>query len=150
MKNIKILFYKSHEDAKMPEYGTEHSAGADIFSIVDAVIAPGHTVIIPTGLLPIIPIGYKISVAPKSGLSSKTKMRLSNAPGTIDSDYRGEMGVIIDNIGQIPIHIDKGQKIAQIFVEEVIKISPVEIDEKHHSSLKTDRGDGGYGSTGLK
>ena len=97
MNTIKIDIKKLHEDAVIPTYGTEGAAGFDFYSVDDYVVDPGKTVIVKTGLAVAVPIGYYLAVVPRSGVSAKTGIRIANSPGTVDADYRGEVGVIVTN-----------------------------------------------------
>lgn len=169
-KIIQIPIEKCHDDAKIPVYANLTDAGADLYAIEDIVIAPGETVLVPTGLKVAIPRGYEIQVRPKSGRALKTKMRVANTPGTIDSGYRDEIKVIIDNIeppfkdinyhfddeGKVIIDfilhgssysISKGDKFAQLVLSEVPKMDFVEVESV--SKYTGNRG-GGFGSTGIK
>lgn len=174
-KIIQIAIELIHEDAKIPTYAHLGDAGCDVYAIDDYTIAPGETKIIPTGLKMIIPEGYELQVRPRSGLSSKTKMRVANAPGTIDSSYRGEIGIIIENIeppfkdidysfnedGSIHINsivhgsafsIGKGERIAQLVLNEVPKAAFYLIDdiEEYSDEELGYRGADGFGSTDEK
>lgn len=169
-KIIKIPIEKCHPDAKIPVYAHLTDAGADLYAVEDISIAPGETKLIPTGLKVAIPRGYEIQVRPKSGRALKTKLRIANTPGTIDSGYRDEIGVIIDNIEHpiqdIKYHfengkeividsilhgkeytISKGDKFAQLVLSEVGKMEFMEVESV--SKITGNRG-GGFGSTGLK
>ena len=169
-KIIQIPIEKCHEDAKIPVYANLTDAGADLYAIEDIVINPGETVLVPTGLKVAIPRGYEIQVRPKSGRALKTKMRVANSPGTVDSGYRDEIKVIIDNIeppfkdinyhfddeGKVIIDsilhgssysISKGDKFAQLVLSEVPKMDFVEVESV--SKYTGNRG-GGFGSTGIK
>lgn len=155
-------------EGKMPTYAHPSDAGMDIYATEDMDILPGETKLLHTGLKVELPLGYELQVRAKSGLSLKTKMRLSNCVGTVDANYRGEIGVIIDNIEPkikditydfdehgfphilsiltgSPLHIEKGQKIAQLILSEVPKACFYQVEK---ISEATDRGAGGYGSTG--
>ena len=155
-------------DGQMPTYAHPSDAGMDIYATEDIDILPGETKLLNTGLKVELPLGYELQIRPKSGLSLKTKMRVANSPATIDANYRGEIGVIIDNIEPkikditydfdeqgfpritsiltgAPLHIEKGQKIAQLVLSEVPKACFYQIDKINE---ETDRGSGGYGSTG--
>lgn len=151
------------ENIQFPNYSTLGAAGADVYAIEDVTIEPGQTKIIKTGLKMEIPYGYAVLVQMRSGLAAKTKLRLANSLGLIDSDYRGEIGVILentepnikdfkyDNNGNVvgilygqSYTISKGDRIAQLRLVEVPRMKFVKID----SVNETDRGEGGYGSTG--
>ena len=158
-----------NKNARMPIYAHETDAGLDIYSTEDINISPGETILIKTGLKVAIPVGYELQVRPKSGISLKTKLRVANTPGTIDSGYRDEIGIIIENIEQpiqdISYHFDnnnkividsilhgktysieKGQKIAQLVLNKISKANFVLVDTVN--KIEGDRG-GGFGSTGL-
>ena len=112
--NIKLL----HADAIIPKYQTSGSAGFDIHAVEHTEVYPGETKVLKTGLSFEIPEGYELQIVPRSGISAKTKLRISNSPGTIDSDFRGEVGIIVDNIDfhsdkKIPYIIKIGDRIAQ-------------------------------------
>ena len=169
---IKIPYEKCHEDAKQPAYAHETDSGMDIYALEDITLAPGEQKIIPIGIKVALPAGYELQVRPKSGVSAKTKLRIANAPGTIDAGYRDEIGVIIENVeppirsiatdfaespnDYIPIGaiefgksytIGKGQKFAQLVLSEVPKAVLYEVESV--GEIGEDRG-GGFGSTGLK
>ena len=129
-----------------PRYAHPTDAGADIFANEDVTIEPGETKVVHTGIKVAIPIGYEIQIRPRSGLSLKTNLRVANAPGTIDTDYRGEVGVIMTNIGNEPETIAKSDKIAQMVISEVPMIKWIEVDALD----ETERGEGGFGSTGKR
>ena len=134
--NIKLL-----EDGIIPVYKTESSAGADCFSRVDAVIKPHETKVIPLGFAVEIPNGYEMQIRPRSGLATKGKQAIF---GTIDSDYRGEVGAIIYNSSDEEFVVKKGDRIAQCLIAPVIIASFNAVDELS----ETERGNGGFGSTG--
>ena len=134
--NIKLL-----EDGIIPVYKTEGSAGADCFSRVDAVIKPHETKVIPLGFAVEIPNGYEMQIRPRSGLATKGKQAIF---GTIDSDYRGEVGAIIYNSSDDEFVVKKGDRIAQCLIAPVIIASFNAVDELS----ETERGNGGFGSTG--
>lgn len=130
----------------LPKFETDGAAGVDLRSSETVVILPKGTVLVPTGIFVEIPAGYELQIRPRSGMSLKTKLRVANAPGTIDSDYRGEIKVIMDNIGDEPISIASGERIAQMVLCPVFQFDWVEKE----SLGETDRGVGGFGSTGNK
>ena len=134
--NIKLL-----EDGIIPVYKTEGSAGADCFSRVDAVIKPHETKVIPLGFAVEIPNGYEMQIRPRSGLATKGKQAIF---GTIDSDYRGEVGAIIYNSSDNEFVVKKGDRIAQCLIAPVIIASFNAVDKLS----ETERGNGGFGSTG--
>ena len=149
--NIKIK--KLHNDAIVPKYQTSGSSGFDLHSIEDINIEPRMTALIKTGFCMSIPEGYEMQIRPRSGLSLKSKLRIANSPGTVDSDYTGEIAIIIDNIksedytnpsGLDIIKIKKGDRIAQGVIVPIIRAIFEEVNELP----KTDRGTSGFGSTG--
>lgn len=132
----------------LPKYETTGAAGADVRASLTAplTIRPGERVLVPTGMAMEIPQGYEVQVRPRSGLSLKTSLLVVNAPGTIDSDYRGEVKIILGNFGTKDEIINHGDRIAQLVVAPVIQASYVVEDQLS----ETDRGAGGFGSTGKK
>ena len=146
MQSVEVKVLKQ-DGAVLPEYKTIGAAGADVCALLDspAEILPGKRKIIPTGLFFEIPVGYEIQVRPRSGLAAKNGVTVLNTPGTIDSDYRGEVKVILINLGTEPFTINNGDRIAQLIVAPVTggAFTPVaSLDE-------TERGSGGFGSTGV-
>lgn len=130
----------------LPAYATPGSAGMDLAADVaeDLVIPPGGRATVPTGLAFAVPAGHEVQVRPRSGLASKAGVTVLNAPGTIDADYRGEVRVILVNLGDAPFPIRRGDRIAQAIVAPVVRVGVVEV-----AALDaTDRGAGGFGSTG--
>jgi len=138
------------DDLSLPRYETVGSAGADISACLGAgnemKILPGQRALVPTGLCFEIPRGYEIQVRPRSGLSLKTGLLVVNSPGTIDSDYRGELKVILGNFGENEEIIHHGDRIAQLVVAPVVW----GLFEKSQGLTKTKRAEGGFGSTGLE
>ena len=135
----------SSPTSKIPIYANPTDAGADIFIDEDIEILPlTFGLLIPTGLKVAIPKGWRLSILPRSGVSKKTTLRISNSPGTIDAGYRGEIGILVDNIGDSPIYLKKGDKIAQIVLEKVYKIKWEQVESV--SGIGVDR-KGGFGST---
>lgn len=143
-KKIQVKIEKINENAKIPEYAHPSDAGADIYAAEDIIIEPNETQIVRTGIQVAIPVGYTIFIYPRSGMSLKTGLRIANSVGVIDSNYRGEIGVIMTNLGQTPETIKIGDKIAQMVIAPAPMIKWVE--EK--IDMDTDRGTGGFGSTG--
>ena len=127
-----------------PAYATEGAAGMDVVSAVDATIAPGARAAIPTGFAIAIPAGYEVQVRPRSGLALKHGVTCLNTPGTIDSDYRGEVQVILINHGQAPFAIARGDRIAQLVPAPVQRAVLDEVETLEDTA----RGSGGFGSTG--
>jgi dUTP pyrophosphatase len=143
---LKVKIKKLHEDAVIPQYQTTGAAGFDFHAIEDMEIATRQTVLVKTGLSMEIPEGYELQVRPRSGMSLKTKMRIANSPGTIDSDYRGEICIIMENMGMLgalPYDIKKGDRIAQGVICPVFQATFIE-DELNES----ERGEKGFGSSG--
>ncbi len=134
-------------DGAMPVYASAHAAGADLTAAVETpvTVAPGARAIVPTGIRLAIPPGYEGQVRPRSGLAIKHGVTLVNSPGTIDADYRGEVGVIVINLGDTPFTVTRGMRIAQLVVAPVTQVTWRAVDELPAS----DRGDGGFGSTGI-
>ena len=137
------------EGLPLPAYQSPGAAGLDLQAAIAAnatvVIEPGARELVPTGLRLELPVGYEAQVRPRSGLALKSGVTVLNAPGTIDSDYRGEVGVILVNHGSLPFEIRRGDRIAQLVVAPVTQASFVEADEIG----ETARGAGGFGSTGM-
>ncbi len=135
------------EGAVIPCYKTEGAAGADVCALIKepVTIAPGSFAMIPTGLFFEIPMGYEIQVRPRSGLAAKNGVTVLNTPGTIDSDYRGELKIILINLGKEAFVVNNGERIAQIIVSPVTVASFTITD----SLSDTTRGEKGFGSTGV-
>ena len=134
-------------DLPLPEYATVQSAAVDLLAAVteDVVLAPGARTLIPTGLAIALPDGYEAQVRPRSGLALKNGITLLNTPGTIDADYRGEIGIILTNLSQEDFTVERGMRIAQMLIAPVTRLT-----WKAVSSLdKSERGSGGFGSTGV-
>ena len=133
-------------DQPLPTYETEHSAGLDLRAALSeaVVLAPGERALIPTGLFLEIPPSYEAQVRPRSGLALKRGLTLLNAPGTIDADYRGEVGVIMINLSTEDQHIDPGERIAQLIFAPVTRGEWIGVE----TLAETERGSGGFGSTG--
>ena len=144
----KILIKRLSNNIPLPKYETEGSSGMDLTANVNKVIEiqPGKSEIIPTGLAISIPKNYEIQIRPRSGLAAKNQISVLNTPGTIDEDYRGEIKVILINLGEKKFIIEKGLRIAQMVLCPVIKAELEEVDELN----ETKRGSGGFGSTGIK
>ena len=134
--------------AAVPEYKTEGASGADICAFLPEplILAPGERKLVPTGVFVEIPSGFEIQVRPRSGLALKHGVTVLNAPGTIDSDYRGEIGIVLVNLGNEPFHVASGDRIAQLVVSPTVRARFIASD----SLTDTARGAGGYGSTGKK
>ncbi len=134
------------EDVPLPRYQTEHAAGMDVCAAVDEplVLEPGRRFAVPTGLFLAIPNGYEAQIRPRSGLALKHGLTVPNAPGTIDADYRGELKIILANLGDEPFAVTRGMRIAQMILAPVTRAT-LEVVE---TLPDTDRGEGGFGHTG--
>jgi deoxyuridine 5'-triphosphate nucleotidohydrolase len=134
-------------DLPLPHYASHGAAGMDVVAALDQPIelAPGARAAIPTGLAMAIPEGYEIQVRPRSGLALKHGLTVANAPGTIDSDYRGELKILLINLGDAPVLIERGMRIAQLVLAPVTRALLHSVD----SLDETARGTGGFGSTGV-
>lgn len=134
-----------HSDGlALPAYATDGAAGMDVLAAEDVTLAAGGRHAVATGLALAIPDGYEIQVRPRSGLALKHGISLPNTPGTIDSDYRGELKIIMINLGAEPFAIHRGDRIAQLVLAPVVRAGWVEVTELDETS----RGAGGFGSTG--
>lgn len=136
------------EGLALPSYATEHSAGMDLLAAVkeNVTLAPGERKLVPTGLLIALPEGYEAQIRPRSGLAFKHGISLVNSPGTIDADYRGEVGVLLINLGQQPFVVERGMRIAQMVIAPYTRAQFSEMLELP----TTERGQGGFGSTGTR
>ncbi|SHE33652.1 MULTISPECIES: dUTP diphosphatase [Caloramator] len=144
---LKIKRLENAKDLPLPKFMTEGSCGMDLYANVeeDLVIKPMEINLIPTGISISLPKGYEAQIRPRSGLALKNGIALVNSPGTIDSDYRGEIGVIIINLGREPFVVKRGDRIAQMVINQVV-IPEIEELENLDCTL---RGEDGFGSTGL-
>ena len=144
---LKILKIDNSIDNPLPLYATEHASGLDISSSSKAeiVLLPMETKLIPTNLIIEIPIGYEGQIRPRSGLAIKYNIGLINSPGTIDSDYRGELKILLTNFGKEPFKVRFGDRIAQLVIAKVERVD-IELAE---NLSKTKRDSGGFGHTGL-
>jgi dUTP pyrophosphatase len=135
------------EEEFIPAYASDLAAGADVKAcIIDEMVIPaGESALIPSGIKVEIPVGYEIQVRPRSGLAFKSQVTVLNTPGTIDADYRGEIGIILINHGKKPFHVTRGMRIAQLVLAKVSKASFSLVREALSS---TSRGDGGFGHSG--
>lgn len=140
--NLKIK--KLVEDAIIPEYKTAGAAGMDVCAVEDVLLQPMGFKIVKTGLAMAIPHGYEVQVRPRSGMACKYGISVINTPGTIDEDYRGEIGVGLINLSQEPFKVEKGMRIAQLVINKVEQ-PQIEVVEELD---ETERGEGGFGSTG--
>ena len=149
MSKIKVKFQRlAHaNDLALPSYATKGAVGMDIAAAIDRpkCLQPGTIMAIPTGFAIELPAGYEAQIRPRSGLALKHGVTIANAPGTIDSDYRGEIAVILLNNGSKAFTITRGMRVAQMVLAAVTIITPVEVDDLD----ETKRSTGGFGSTGL-
>lgn len=147
---MKIVFKKlDHaKDLELPSYESEFAAGMDIRAAVTepVTLKPGERRLIPTGLKMAMPKGYEAQIRPRSGLAYRNGITMLNTPGTIDADYRGELKVLAVNLGSETFEIKHGDRIAQMIIAPVIQAEVEEVD----NLIKTERGEGGFGSTGVK
>ena len=145
---VRIVRLAHGADLPLPQYQSAHAAGLDLFAAVPAesaaVIPPGGRALIPTGIAIALPQGYEGQVRPRSGLAARHGITVLNAPGTVDADYRGEIQVVLANLGSEPFAVSRGTRIAQLIiapVQQVTLVETVTLDS-------TARGQGGFGSTG--
>jgi dUTP pyrophosphatase len=136
------------EGLALPAYQSAHAAGLDLLAAVPedtpTMLAPGKHALVPTGLTIALPAGFEAQVRPRSGLAAKHGVTVLNAPGTVDADYRGEIGVLLINHGEAPFSIRRGERIAQMVIAPVLRAELVPVA----SLSATERGSGGFGSTG--
>lgn len=142
---IKIINKSGH---KLPHYETLASAGMDLRANLEApvILKPLGRAIVPTGIFMELPVGYEAQVRPRSGLAAKKGVTVLNAPGTIDADYRGEVGVILVNLSNEDFTVENGERVAQMVIAKHERAEWVEVE----TLSETDRGAGGFGSTGVK
>lgn len=147
MKTIKVKVI-NHSNNELPQYATPMSAGMDLraFTNEPITIMPGERKLVHSGITIQLPEGYELQVRPRSGLALKHGITLTNSPGTIDADYRGDVGAIVHNLGTEPFVVNNGDRICQIVAKEYVKIEWKETD----SLDSTERGEGGFNSTGIK
>ena len=137
-----------HAGLPLPTYKTEHSAGMDIHAAVwdDVIVEPGKWTLVPTGIRIALPEGTEGQIRPRSGLAVNSGVTLLNSPGTVDADYRGEVKIILINLGEKPFRIQRGDRIAQLVIQKVLR-GVLNITE---TLDETGRGQGGFGHTGSK
>ena len=147
MNAVIVQILRLRDDAIVPQYMTDHAAGLDLCAALDGsiLLEPGSRMLVPTGLAMAIPVGYEGQVRPRSGLALKKGVTLVNSPGTIDADYRGEIGVIMINHGECPFSINPGDRIAQMLISPVTHAELQVVDTLE----ETARGAGGFGHTGV-
>ena len=143
---LKVFRVRDNHDLPLPAYQSPGAAGLDLRADIHEAVTfkPGERGLIPTGIAVEIPLGFEGQVRARSGLALKQGLGMANAPGTIDADYRGEIGVIAINFGQQPVTIKRGDRIAQLVICPVVQPEIIEVKEL----AKSDRGSGGFGSTG--
>ena len=144
MTEVSILRLAHGEGLALPAYETEHAAGMDLRAAEDAILPPGGRALIATGFAIALPDGFEAQVRPRSGLAAKHGVTLLNAPGTIDADYRGEIKVILINHGEAAFAVKRGDRIAQMIVAPVTRV----VLKEETELSGTERGQGGFGSTG--
>jgi dUTP pyrophosphatase len=144
---IEVVRLAHAHDLALPDYATAAAAGADLLAAIDQDIdlAPLERKIVPTGISIALPVGFEAQVRPRSGLAAKNGVTVVNAPGTVDADYRGEIGVILINLSKEPFRISRGMRIAQLVVARHARAVWREVSELD----RTARGAGGFGSTGV-
>ncbi|MBS1713026.1 MAG: dUTP diphosphatase [Armatimonadetes bacterium] len=130
--------------AAAPDYASDGAAGLDVRSYEDVTLAPMERRLVRTGVRVEVPSGFEVQVRPRSGLAIKHGLALVNSPGTVDSDYRGEIGVVMINLGSDVVQLSRGERVAQLVVAPVERVEVVETD----ALSETTRGEGGFGSTG--
>ena len=143
---VDVRFKRLRAGAQVPAYQSEHAAGLDLHACLDAplTLAPGDIALVPCGFAMAIPHGFEAQVRPRSGLATKHGIGMPNAPGTVDSDYRGEMMVPLVNLGRAPFTVEHGMRVAQVVIAPVARAAVREVDELDGTA----RGQGGFGSTG--
>ena len=144
---ISVKRLPHNTDLPLPEYETVQSAGMDLPAAIDSpmTLSPGEHAMVPTGLAIALPGGYEAQIRPRSGLAARNGVTVLNTPGTIDADYRGEVKVILINLGTEPFEIERGMRIAQMVIAPVTQGKLTEVDDLSDTA----RGAGGFGSTGL-
>ena len=143
---VTVKIKKLHDEAVVPRYMTTHAAGVDLHAVLDEPLelVPGQRILVPTGLAMEIPDGYEGQVRPRSGLALKKGISVVNTPGTIDADYRGEIGIIIINLSDQDFEVVDGERICQMVINKVEKVNWMEVEDLEASQ----RGSGGFGHTG--
>ncbi len=144
---ISVKRLPHNTDLPLPEYETVQSAGMDLPAAIDSpmTLSPGEHAMVPTGLAIALPGGYEAQIRPRSGLAARNRVTVLNTPGTIDADYRGELKVILLNLGTEPFEIERGMRIAQMVITPVTQGKLTEVDDLSDTA----RGAGGFGSTGV-
>ncbi|WP_125152584.1 dUTP diphosphatase [Clostridium rectalis] len=142
----KLLVKKINEEAKLPDFAHDGDAGMDLYSVEDKIIEPGETQLIHTGISLQLPNDTEAQIRPRSGLALKNSITVLNTPGTIDEGYRGEIGVILINHSKKIFKVEKHMKIAQMIIKPIYKTEILQVE----SLTDTNRGENGFGSTGIK
>ncbi|MGB4192209.1 MAG: dUTP diphosphatase [Rickettsiales bacterium] len=145
--NISIKQLPHGKDLNLPAYATSHSAGMDLMAAIDKdiILKKGHRVLVPAGIAIALPDGHEAQIRPRSGLALKNGITVLNTPGTIDADYRGEIGVVLINLGEEDFNITRGMRIAQMIIAPYVQAKMNLVDDLD----ETTRGQGGFGSTGV-
>jgi dUTP pyrophosphatase len=145
---LRVKRLDGNKDMALPSYETDGASGLDLRAAVDGELTlhPGEISLVPTGLAISLPLGYEAQIRPRSGLALKHGVGMVNTPGTIDSDYRGEIGLVLINWGKSPFVIKRGDRIAQMVVTRVSRAQVLEVDRLE----TTERGEGGFGHSGVK
>ena len=150
MNNLRIKILKNGFGLPLPKYESDGAAGIDLLAAIDekkrVKILPGRAEMIPTGIAVALPLGFEAQIRPRSGLAAKNGITILNSPGTIDSDYRGEVSAMLINHSKINFEIERGMRIAQMVITPVVQFNLIETQDLD----KTERGGGGFGSTGLR
>lgn len=143
---VAIRRLPGNDDVPLPDYQSAHAAGMDIHAAVaePLVLAPGDRALVPTGFAMAVPVGYEAQIRPRSGLAHKHGLSMPNSPGTIDADYRGEVKVLMVNLGREPVTITRAMRIAQMLLKPVPRVQWLQVDQLPDTA----RGDGGFGHTG--
>lgn len=144
MSKVRVLV-KQHDGAPMPQYQTSGASGFDLHANEDRMLGPMEVAVIQTTTSVDVPVGYELQVRSRSGLAAKKSVFVLNSPGTVDSDYRAPIGVILANLSKSNFHVNKGDRIAQAVICPVVRAELVQSEDLS----STDRGSGGFGSTGV-
>jgi dUTP pyrophosphatase len=150
MNNLRVKILKNGFGLPLPKYESDGAAGIDLLAAIDekkrVKILPGRAEMIPTGIAIALPIDFEAQIRPRSGLAAKHGITILNSPGTIDSDYRGEISAMLINHSKINFEIERGMRIAQMVISPVVQFNLIEIQNLD----ETERGGGGFGSTGIR
>ena len=150
MNNLRVKILKNGFGLPLPKYESDGAAGIDLLAAIDekkrVKILPGRAEMIPTGIAIALPVNFEAQIRPRSGLAAKHGITILNSPGTIDSDYRGEISAMLINHSKINFEIERGMRIAQMVISPVVQFNLIEIQNLD----ETERGGGGFGSTGIR